>query len=238
MSLPDPRLPDCFKGRAVPRETTPFLEACRLSRCQKTEPGDLFYSRRHGMASCALVLEADCTVAEAAQSVLYGQLAAAETLRALHAPSNLSLIWPFGTCLNGREVARTALGGITGQEEPDETADWLVLGVHIRISGKFIERLSAEQRMELTALQTEGMETDRTVLLERLAKELDRLGSEWLDGGFAAIRDAWAKYARTGERPVTRLDMDGNAIIEAGEGCQIVRLTEMIARQQPLHLAA
>ncbi len=239
MSLPAPRFPDGFRGRAVERDRTPFEEACRLSRCQKAEPGDLFYSRRHGMASCALVIEADRAAAEAAQALLVGQLAVAETLAELAGSLQPSLLWPFTICLGEREVARVAVGGLSEIVDADDTPDWLVLGMHLRLSGKFVQRLAEPDRRELTALEAEGVTTDRTQLLQGLARQLDRLQFEWQDEGLATIGPQWERYAKTmSSRPATRLDSRGNAMILGGETTDHVELLDMVARQLPLHLAA
>lgn len=239
MSLPDPRFPDGFHGRPVARETAPFAEACRLAKCQKAEPGDLFYSRRHGMASCALLMDADRPVAEIVQSLPLAQLAVAESLSGLSSAARPSAIWPFGIGLNGREVARVAIGGLSGNEEEDDYPDWLVIGLHIRLSGKFIERLGKAGGRDLTALAMEGIEIDRTVMLERLAKALQRRQFEWQEDGFAPIRSEWMSYAACrNDRRSIQMDMEGNAMIASGEGFERVSLIDMIPRQLPLHLAA
>ncbi|WP_158215743.1 biotin/lipoate--protein ligase family protein [Notoacmeibacter marinus] len=239
MSLPDPRLPEGFRALAVDREKMALDEACRLARCQKAEPGDFLYSRRHGMASCAILLDSDRSAVEAAQALPLAQLAVAESLHALSAAQRPTIIWPFSVCLGAREVARVAIGGLSGQEEAEDYPDWLVIGLHIRLSGKFTERLPALKRRELTALASEGIATDRTAVLQHLAAAMQRRLAEWQNRGFEPIRSAWTAYT-DGEssRPAMRLDKDGNAMIDTGEGFEKVALIDMIARQLPLHLTA
>ena len=239
MSLPDPRFPDGLRGRAGGRESTPFDEACRMAKCQKTEPGDLFFSRRHGMASCAIVMEPDRPAAEAAQSLLIGQLALADVLETLEFSSELSLLWPFTVCLGEREVARVAVGGLAGLDDPDDLPDWLVLGIHLRISGKFVSRLGENQRRQLTALEIESVTADRTHLLQKLAQSFVRLESDWNDDGFSALLPVWERHLRAqSSGSVTRLDGNGNALIRSGEATERIALLDMIDRQTPLHLAA
>ncbi|MCP1198682.1 biotin/lipoate--protein ligase family protein [Notoacmeibacter sp. MSK16QG-6] len=239
MSLPDPRFPESFRGRAVSRETAAFEEACRLAKCQKAEPGDIFYSRRHGMASCALLIDADRPVSEAVQILPLAQLVVAESLTNFSATPRPKVVWPFGVCLAGKEVARVAIGGLSGQEDADDYADWLVLGFHIRLSGKFIERLPVAERKNVTALSEQGIDTDRTAVLECLAQTMERRQRQWQEDGFSPIRQAWTAYAADEhDGSATRLDMEGNAMIGTGEGFEQVCLLDMIARQLPLHLAA
>lgn len=234
MSLADPTFPDGLRGRPVDRETEPFEEACRLAMCQKAEPGDVFFSRRHGMAACAFVLDQDRPAGEAIQAALLGQIAVAESLLATTPGVDLQLHWPFGICLAGREVARIAIGGLSGQEERDELPDWLVLGIHIHLSSKFLARLSAEDRMRVTALDTENQSVDRTTMLETVATSFARLHEEWEDNGFSALAQTWQRFP-SGH---LTLDRDGNALIHSGETAERIGLLETAARQQPLQLVA
>lgn len=185
--LPDPEFPPLLTGHAVPAGDDPLSMAMTGARRGDFSAGDLFWSMAETHARVAIVLEPECSLANALKMAPLLMVAIGDALGAI-GPPNLALMyrWPLTLLVNGGEVGEVFLRAPEGAAL-DDTPEFIVVGFTIAMS------LPAEifdapgLARHTTALFEEGCgDLDRSQVIESVARHFLSWVDTWEHDGFAA----------------------------------------------------
>ena len=153
----------------------------RRGRGWTSEPGNLYAS---------FVLRPDCTPLQAAQLTFVAALAVRDMLTIfLNNSDAIACKWPNDVLVGGRKISGILLESSTAGSG---VVDWLVLGVGVNLR----HHPDIGGRHPATDLSAEGAgAVAESSALEALAIAFAERRSEWLQGGFEAVRNAWLKHA-------------------------------------------
>ncbi|ABK43985.1 biotin--acetyl-CoA-carboxylase ligase [Magnetococcus marinus MC-1] len=138
----------------------------------------------------SVVLKPAIAPNDAAQITLLAGLALAQTLRDDLHIEDLYLKWPNDILIGGRKVA----GILTEMMAEPERVRYIVVGVGVNVNGRVGDMPADLQCIATTLRESSGRSFDRSQLLARF---LDRLGywyRQFLQGGFAPLRESWLQY--------------------------------------------
>lgn len=200
-----PKLPPAYRLVQLDEVDSTNSEAKRRAS-EGAEDGTLVWARRQtagygrqgrhwdsaeGNLYLSVVTRPDCALAEAAQLSFLTALALGDAVGSVVPPMiEVTYKWPNDVLFNGRKGA-----GILLESKGNDAGglEWLVIGV-----GANVTSFPTEARFPATSLHFEGCPTSVAAvdLLEAFSRHLLTWINDWLDGGFAAARQAWLNHAQ------------------------------------------
>ncbi|HYE51312.1 MAG TPA: biotin/lipoate--protein ligase family protein [Azospirillaceae bacterium] len=155
--------------------------------------GTLVWARPDGALDVAVVFEPDRPLVHAWPAVLVAMLAAADALAAAAPPQKpIGFAWPDRILVDGGEVGRVRAAAPPGAV-PAETADWLVVGLTLRL--RHDGTLEPGHDPGRTSLAEEGFDTvDPALLAGAFARHLLHWVSGWQTAGLAEAAEHWLAH--------------------------------------------
>lgn len=224
-----PSLPPLLRGEAA---DDPFSAAIARAR-EGADPGLLLWAPRADTLSAAVVLAPEDPLDYAIGIFLAVPVALGDALGALAPPEvAVHYAWPGGILVNGGRCGSCRAAAATAG--PDETPDWLVLGVEVQFMPP--PGIEGGETPDETCLYAEGCgEITPMALLESWSRHLLVWINSWMDDGMAPLHAAWRSRAwRLGEElpdggTFVGLDERGGMLVRTGEATTLRPLTGVLA---------
>lgn len=207
MLLPDPQLPPMLTGHSVKAPDEPFVWAVAGAAAGRLGAADFVWARNTSRATCALVLEPECSMKLAQQMQVMAEVAVAEALGAACPPQvAVELRWPGQVIVNGAYAGCVRLAAPSAARDlPDVPPQWLVVALEIAILSERQDREPGETPMETTLWDEGCTDVTRTTLLEALGPRLLAWIHTWQHSGFRPLAQEWL-YRAEGRRSNTVID--------------------------------
>ena len=199
-----PRLPAEFRLVEIDEVDSTNEEATRLARSGAKDDTLVWAHRQtvgrgrrgrkwtseRGNLYASFLLRPDCVPLEAAQLTFVAALAVRDMLSIYMSSSDsIACKWPNDVLVKGRKISGILLESSTAGSG---IVEWLVLGIGVNLR----HHPDIGGRHPATSLFAEGAgEVESSSALEQLALAFARRRGQWLQGGFAAIRNAWLEHA-------------------------------------------
>lgn len=204
--------------------------------------GTLVWSERENVFDCAVVLTAEGPLNESLQIVPVAQLALSDALASAVDPGiKIAFRWPDIIDANDRQVGRITLTVPPGCA-PEETPDWLILGVRVAIMGTAEELFGSAG--ETTSLHFErSLDVTSEDILAAFCRHLLSWINLWLDEGFDRVRRSWilrfteqrkdvpvsvGRGAATVSGLFSTLNGGGDLVLKIGRRRRVLRLADAI----------
>ncbi len=144
--------------------------------------------------------------------------------------ASIQVKWPNDVMVNGNKISGILL---ESESAGDNTVQWVIIGVGINIE---VHPMGTETELEATSLAVEGADASISEMLSAIIKHFDTGVEQWLEHGFAPVREAWLDRAVGLGQPISvrlpnetipgtfkALDKNG-ALVMAVEGKQEDRI--------------
>ncbi|TAE83389.1 MAG: biotin--[acetyl-CoA-carboxylase] ligase [Alphaproteobacteria bacterium] len=164
-----------------------------------SEEGNLFFS---------LLLQPCASVERLPQLSFVASLALYQALAyVLNDPTAVTLKWPNDVLVHGKKVAGILLETVLSRHQD---ASWVIIGVGVNIMHH-----PEDASYPATNIHAHGVEIiSAKIVLSRFLDAFDALYDEWLDKGFAYIRDQWCSVAAHIGKEIV-LEEAGNNVTQA-----------------------
>lgn len=216
----------------------PHDEAGAHARAKAAEgvpPASLYWCGRPDRLSCAVVLEPEQPLSEAALMLFIGQLALGEALSSALPPlMDVGLSLPDEVRLDRAVVGRTQLFVPPGVK-PNKVPDWLVLAAEVAVTGLPGENSAGGKPVETTLENDNCGAVSATGLVGTFARHLLTWIDRWQRDGFAPVRLAWLHRGHQHDQSLSLpldggtisgafsdLNEQGDIIIETGAGLETI----------------
>jgi len=190
---------------------------------------------------CSVLLRPVCPPAVVPQLSLVGGLATAEAIAA-GAAVRARIRWPNDLLVDGRKLSGILCEAASAGAE---RVQHVVLGVGINLEQTVFPGDLAERATSLRRLA--GRAPDPAALLDALLAALGRRYTEWQEGGFAALREAWLAWSALPGQPVRLPDggaargedvaPDGVLLARAADGRLVRVVSGAAAEEGTVHAA-
>lgn len=207
----------------------------RAKAAQGVPPASLYWCGRPDRLSCALVLEPEQTLREAAQMLFIGQLGLGDALASSLPPL---MVVGFGLpdeiLLDRAVVGRVQLFCPPGAK-PKAVPDWLVLAAEVAVSGFPANNSAGGKPVETTLEHDDCSGVSAAGLVGAFARHLLSWIDRWQRDGFAPVRSAWLPRGRQRGEAVelplagrtisgtfSDISDEGDIIMETGAGAETV----------------
>jgi BirA family transcriptional regulator, biotin operon repressor / biotin---[acetyl-CoA-carboxylase] ligase len=192
----------------------PHEDAIALARAKAVEgvpPASLYWCGRPDRLSCAIVLEPEQALREAAQMVFIGQLGLGDALSSALPPlMDVGLALPDEIVLDRAVVGRVQLFAPPGQG-PEAVPDWLVLAAEVAVSGFPADNSAGGKPVETTLEHDNCGAVSSTGLVGAFARHLLSWIDRWQRDGFDPVRTAWLHRGHQHDQALD-LSLEGGAI--------------------------
>lgn len=172
----------------------------RMGRVWSSPPGINLY--------CSVVLRPGVKPYQAPQLTFLSAVAVA---RAIELTTNLKpeIKWPNDVLLSGRKVA----GLLNEMSSETDGINFVILGIGVNLNMTAVQ-FPPDLRTPATSLLLEqGRQVSRAQFAASMLNELDRLYTEFLERGFAPVREEWHK----------RCNANGHDVSVSDGGAEIMR---------------
>ncbi len=231
----EPSFPPLLSGRCVVKGDHPLQAAVEGAAAGQLGAGDTLWLQDDALVSLAIVLEPEVAMRKAAQMLPVAVVAAGDCIGALTPPQvAVHFRWPATLLVNGAVAGDCHL--VAPDLGPEHLADWLVLGVTMRLA--FAPDPGDGDGPEpgatpgITALAEEGCEDLTTGdVLESYSRHFLSWLDTWQSEGFGEVSDNWIGRAEhadaigelhhpTGSLAarVLTMDEDGSLIVKPEQG--------------------
>lgn len=184
--------------------------------------GRTWHMRERASIACSVILRPTLAPAELAKLGMAAAIAAVEAGRAADVPAQVK--WP-----NDIVVSERKLGGVLCEASLQGAAvQYAIVGIGLNVNDDFRDR--PELRATATSIQLfTGRPADRSTLLIRLLRELDRWTAETRPQ--PALLSAWAARCATVGRTVTVHDAHSDQRIASGLAIRLEPDGALLVRQ-------
>jgi BirA family biotin operon repressor/biotin-[acetyl-CoA-carboxylase] ligase len=185
----------------------------RRGRVWDSPPGNLFLS---------LLLQPQCTPAQAATLSFLTAVALLEALDLASIPATLTCKWPNDVLVNGAKIAGILLESRTG---PDGALGWVTVGIGVNLAWH-----PAETPYPVTSLAAHGVSVTPEDFAQWLLARYGYWYGRWQAEGFVPVRAAWLARAQgLGKSVVVRLpdsELHGTFIALDDSGALLLELPD------------
>ncbi len=234
-------VPPIFRLHVLAPHQDAIAEA-RAKAAEGVEPASLYWCGRPDRLSCAVVLEPEQKLREAAQMLFIGQLGLGDALASSLPPLMVvSFVFPDEILLDRAVVGRAQLFGPPGRD-PEAVPDWLVLAAEVAVKG-IPDDNSAGGKAVATTLENDNCgDVTASGLVGAFARHLLAWIDRWQRDGFAPVRTAWLPRGHQHDRALnlsldsgtisgtfSDLREDGDIVIETGAGEEVVPAWRLVS---------
>lgn len=183
----------------------------RVKASEGVPPASLYWCGRTDRLSCAVVLEPEQSLAEAAQMLFIGQLGLGDALASALPPlMDVGLALPDEIRLDRAVVGRSQLFGPPGMK-PKAVPDWLVLAAEVAVTGFPADNSAGGKPVETTLENDNCGAVSASGLVGAFARHLLTWIDRWQRDGFAPVRSAWLHRGHQHDKALS-LPLDGGTI--------------------------
>ena len=189
----------------------------RHQRAGRGRRGHLWWDAPGQSLLCSILLRPAVPLARAPELSLVAGLAVAEALDAAGAAAAIK--WPNDLLVDGRKVSGILAEAVSGR---DGALRHVLLGIGVNVAQPCFPGDLAATATSLRLATGRTLEPAAVLgpVLDRLAERY----AQWLESGFAGLREAWCRRAATLGRAVSTPQGQGIAADIADDGALAVRL--------------